>query len=136
MSNYSDSGVMVTPELHPPNAASLDYSRTQLSQVELACCNVLGTYEVRAALEALIGSKLQPPGDIEDALSHAMENFDLAIDCLQHLQPYMLQDVYAKARVVSVLASSLGKEDLRLLIISLEVATELVRFERQDPASA
>ncbi len=127
---------MVTPKFHPPDEASLDYSCTQPSQVELACCNVLGTFEVRAALEAVIGSELQPPGDIEDALFHAMEDFDLAIDHLQHLRPYMLQDVYAKARVVSVLASSLGKEDLRLLTISLEVATELVRFERQDPASA
>ena len=136
MSNYSDSGVMVTPELHPPNEASLDYSRTQLSQVELACRNVLGTYEARAALEAAIGSNLQPPDDVEDALSHAMGNFDLAIDRLQHLRPYMLQDVYAKARVVSVLASSLGTEDLRLLTMSLEVATELVRFERQNTASA
>ncbi len=136
MSSHSDTGVMVTPETHLPNDALLDYSCTQLSQVELACCNVLGTYEVRAALEAVIGSKLQPPGDIEDALFHAMENFDLAIDRLQHLRPYRLQDVYAKARVVSALASSFGTEDLRLLTISLEVATELVRFERQDTASA
>lgn len=135
MSIHSDSGVMLMPEFHPRIEASPDYCCTQLSQVELACCNVLGTYKVRAALEAVIGSKLQPLDDVENDLSHAMENFDLAIDCLQNLRPYMLQDVYAKARVVSVLASSLGKDDLRLLTISLEVATELVRFERQDPAS-
>ena len=127
---------MVTPEFHPPDEASLDHSRTQLSQVELACCNVLGTYEVRASLEAVIGSDPQPPNDVEDALSHAIGNFDLAIDRLQHLRPYRLQDVYAKARVGSALASSLGTEDLRLLTMSLEVATELVRLELQDPASA
>lgn len=136
MSKYSDAGLIVAPGCHSHNEVAPDYSRAQLSQVELACRNVLGSYDICAAFEAMIGSTLQPASDVEDAFSHARRNFSMAIDRLRQVRPNMLQDVYAKARVISVLASFFGPEDPRLLVMSFEVATDLVRFERRDPASA